>query len=159
LSHLPGAAAIETLIWQALIVGISGFADEPYRSLFSYDSSYPLRSAVTYMAPYGDNLGFVEMVKAALREDRAGSSAIAGALIRDGHTACLPEALDRAMKVIGRPAANESDVFSAVMLVLEEGSDAQRRQYAMLISQFKSRNPDYAAFLQLKLSQTPKGRL
>ncbi len=58
------------------------------------------------------------------------------------------------MKVIGRPTA--SDVFSASMLVLTEGSDEQRRQYAAVAQELRSTNPDYSAFLLMKLGQTPK---
>ena len=60
---------------------------------------------------------FLEPVKAALREDRAGSSYLASILMSEGQRACLPEALGRAMKVIRCPEANGDDVSSAIGLV------------------------------------------
>jgi hypothetical protein len=74
-------------------------------------------------------------------------------LLAGGQKACLPDALARAIKVISRPTA--SDVFSAIMLVLTEGSVEQRRQYVAVAQKFKNTNPDYAAFLLMRLNQTP----
>lgn len=151
LSNLPDAAHAETQVWRALLADVPGFADEPRYPLYS--SPEALGYARSYLARYRDDPAFVDAVRTALREDRSGSSAIAGDLIREGQKACLPEALDRAMKVIRRPTA--SDVFSAIMLVLTEGSDEQRRQYVAVAQEFKNTNPDYAAFLLMKLNQTP----
>jgi hypothetical protein len=156
LSRIPGRALAETLVWRALLADVPGFADQPYHPLFAYDSSPALSASVNYLSRYAGGPEFLEGVKAALRQDRPGSSAVAAGLIDHGQKACLPEALDRAMKVIGRPAANGSDVFAAIMLILNEGSDDQRRQYLATASRVRSINPDYAAFLQLKLNQTPK---
>jgi hypothetical protein len=98
-------------------------------------------------------------MKAALRDDRAGSSALASALIEQGQMACLPEALVRAIKVVQRPAADGDDVVTAIHLILRYGTDEQRCQLAAFASEVKSTNPDYAAFLQMKLAQSASGRL
>lgn len=155
LSRLPGTAAAETLVWQTLVADLPGFADEPYHPLFSYNSSFALHAAERYLSRYGNDSRFIEAVKAALREDRPGSSALAAVLIEEGQTVCLPEALVRAMKVVRRPAADGDDVMAAIRLLLRDGTEDQRGQLAALAGEFKSTNPDYAAFLQLKLAQSP----
>lgn len=154
LSRLPDTATAETLVWQSLLADVPGFADEPYHPLFAYNSSFALSAAVHYLSRYGEEPAFIERVKTSLRENLPGSSALASALTGSAEKACLSEALSRALKVIARPAADESDLFSAIMLVLNKGSDEQIEQYEMLANQMKSANPDYAAFLQLKLHQT-----
>ncbi len=156
LARLPSTAQADTLVWQGILADLPAFADEPNHPLFSYESSFAMRAAVRYLSRYHEDAGLLEKVKTALKEDSAGSSDIAGALIGQGQRELVPDALDRAMKVVRRPEA--SDVFPAIMLILEEGSDEQRRQFADVIGQFRSINPDYAAFLQLKLNQTPSPR-
>jgi hypothetical protein len=153
-SHLPERAVAERLIWRSLLADLPRLADEPYHPLFSYNSSYPLSSAVRYLLRYSSDPSFNRMVKAALRKDRPGSSALAASLITDGRKDCLPEALTRAMKVLYRPEADGSDVFGSIQLVLHYGNEEQRRRYARLVTDFKNINPDYVAFLQLKLSQS-----
>jgi len=153
LSNLPDAAHAETQVWQALLADVPAFADEPRYPLFSGNSSEALGYTLNYLARYRDDPAFINAVRTALREDRSGSLAIAGNMIGEGQKACLPDALARAMKVISRPTA--SDVFFAIMLVLTQGSDEQRRQYVAVAQEFKNTNPDYAAFLLMKLNQTP----
>lgn len=152
LSNLPDAAHAETQVWQALLADVPAFADEPRYPLYS--SPEALGYARSYLARYRDDPAFVDAVRTALREDRPGSLAIAGNMISEGQRACLPDALARAMKVISRPTA--FDVFPAIVLVLTEGSDEQRRQYVAVAQEFKNTNPDYSAFLLMKLGQTPK---
>jgi hypothetical protein len=161
LSHISSSAKAETMVWKAILEDLPGFADEPYHPLFRYEHGPALKPAIRYLAHYSEEPALIEMVKTALRNDRPGSSTIASSLISAGQTACLSEALDRAMKVIAHPEANGSDVFSAITLILDKGSDQQRRQYVALISRVKSTNADYAAFLQLrlKLSQGPQTHL
>ena len=159
LSHLPSTAIGETLVWQSVLAGVPSFADEPYHPLFSYNPSLALQAAQGYLSHYRGDPGFIQAVKAALRHDRPGSSSLAAILIDAGETACLPEALVRAEKVIHRPMANGDDVFAAIRLLLNYGTDRQRRQLAALAVAFKGTNPSYAAFLQLKLDQSLTSRL
>jgi hypothetical protein len=153
-SRLPDRKVTERMVWRSLMADLSGFADEPYHLLFSYNYNLALHPAIQYLSRYRDDPSLIQMVKVALCKDRPGSSALAAILITKEQKACLPQALDRAMKVIRRPEANGDDVFSAIQLVLRYGTEDQRRQYASLTSELKSVNPDYAAFLQLKLSQS-----
>ncbi len=155
LRHLPAATA-ETLVWQSLMSDLSSLADEPYHPLFSYSSSFPLHSAVAYLARHSDNAVLVDAVKAALREDRAGSSFLAARLIDKGQKDCLLDALDRAMKVVRRPAANGDDLSASLRLVLEYGTEEQRRQLNSVAVGFKDANRDYAAFLQQRLAQSAR---
>ncbi len=67
--------------------------------------------------------------------------------------ACLPDALDRALKVIRRPESSGDDVLAAILLLLKHGTPSQRRQYAAAAGEPKQMYPDYAAFLELKWSQ------
>jgi hypothetical protein len=153
-SRLPDRKVTERMVWRSLMTDLPGFADEPYHPLFAYNYNLALHPAIQYLSRYRDDPSLIRMVKVALRKDRPGSSAFAASLIAKGQKTCLPEALDRAMKVIRRPEANGDDVFSAIQLVLRYGAEDQRRQYASLTAELKSLNPDYAAFLQLKLSQS-----
>ncbi len=132
---------------------LPSLTDEPYHPLFAYNSSFALREAVSYLSRSRDDPAFIKAVKAALREDRPGSSYLASTLIGEGRIACLPEALDRAMKEIRRPEGSGDDVFTSIMLVLEHGTEAQRGQFAAVAGELKATYPDYAAFLELKRSQ------
>jgi hypothetical protein len=58
-------------------------------------------------------------------------------LIDEGHKACLPEALDRALKVIRRPTADGDDVVTSIRLVLDYGTEDQHRQLAALAAGFE----------------------
>jgi hypothetical protein len=147
LSHLPGNAA-ETMVWRALLSDLPGLADEPYHPLFAYNSSQPMGQAVHYLSRYRNDPAFIEAVSIALRGDQPGSSALASNLVYEGQRACLPEALDRALKVIHRPT--DSDVFAGIRLIVAEGSEQQRRQYLAVVQEFKATNPDYAAFLMMQ---------
>jgi hypothetical protein len=136
---------------------LPNLTDEPYHPLFAYNPSFALHGAVSYLSHYRDDPRFLKAVKALLREDRAGSSYLASILMNEGQMACLPEALGRAMKVIRRPETNGDDLFSAIRLVLEHGTDAQRREFASVAGELKVMYPDYAAFLELKrLQESPK---
>jgi hypothetical protein len=154
LNHLSDANSAETLVWQSLLADIAGFTDEPYHPLFAYNSSFVLHSAAAYLCHYRNNSAFLKMVKTALREDLPGSCYLAARLIDEGQKAYLPEAVNRAMEVIRRPAADGDDVSSAIYLVLRYGRDDEHRQIAALAIQFKSTNPDYATFLQRRLDQS-----
>jgi hypothetical protein len=156
LSHLPETAA-EALVWRAVFAELPSLTDDPYHPLFAYNSSVALHTAVSYLSHYRDDPTFLKAVKAALREDRPGSSYLASRLMSEGQMACLPEALGRAMKVIRRPASNGDDVISAIRLVLEHGTDAQLREFSAVAGELKVRYPDYAAFLELKrLQESPR---
>lgn len=157
LSQLPVATA-ETLVWQSLVADLSGFADEPYHPLFAYSPSFALHPAVAYLSRYRSDAMFLEAVKTALRDDRPGSSFLAVRLIDEGQRGCLYEALDRALKVIRRSHADGDDLFASIRLVLGYGSEEQRRQLESLAVGFKSTNPDYAAFLQLRIAQASRDR-
>lgn len=157
LSQLPAATA-ETLVWQSLVADLSGFTDEPYHPVFAYSPSLALHPAVAYLSRYRSDAMFLEAMKTALRDDRPGSSFLAARLIDEGQRGCLSEALDRALKVIRRSHADGDDLFASVRLVLSYGTEEQRRQLESLAVGFKSTNPDYAAFLQLKLAQSRSGR-
>ncbi len=151
--HLP-AAAIETLLWQSLLADLAGFSDQPSHPLFSYNPSPAAQAAKAYLLRYRNDAAFLAALKTALREDQTGSSYLAWRLIDSGPTACLPEALDRAMLVVRRPDADGDDVFSSIRLILTYGAPAQRGQLAALAQELKAVNPDYAAFLQRQLGQT-----
>jgi hypothetical protein len=156
LNHLPGRA-VENLVWQAVLAELPGLTDEPYHPLFAYNPGFALHMAVSYLAHYRDDPTFLKAVKAVLREDRAGSSYLASILMSEGQMACLPEASGRAMKVIRRPETDGDDVFSAIRLVLEHGTDDQRREFATVAGELKVMYPDYAAFLELKrLQESPR---
>lgn len=153
LKHLPESAA-ESLVWRAIFAELPSLTDEPYHPLFAYNPSFALHRGVSYVSHYRDDPTFLKGVRTALRGDFAGSSYLASVLMSEGQMACLPEALRRATKVIRRPETNGDDVFSAIRLVLEHGTDDQRRELATVVGELKVMYPDYAAFLELKRSQT-----
>jgi hypothetical protein len=148
LTELPGRAAAETLVWQSLLANLSGLVDEPQPSLWFYSRSFALRAAVRYLVRYRDDPAFIEAVKMALRQDRPGSSALAGVLLEKGQEDFLPEALARAMQVLRRPASDESDLSAALLAVLRFGDGRQRNELASIAAGFKKTNPEYADFLR-----------
>ncbi len=157
LSHVPSKSA-GVLVWRAVLEELPSLADEPYHPLFAYSSSFALREAVLYLSRHRDDPAFLKAVKAALRKDRPGSSYLASTLMSDGQMACLPEALGRAMKEIRRPEDSGDDVFTSILLVLEHGTVAQRRQFVSIAGELKATYPDYAAFLEFKRSQESAGK-
>ena len=156
LRHLPEASA-EPLVWRAILNDLPSLTDEPYHPLFSYDRSFALHSAVTYLSRYRGNPPLLKAVLAALRNDRPGSCYLASRLIGQGQTAYLPVALARALTVIRRPESDGDDVFASILLLLQHGTAAQRRQITVTSAELQREYPDYAAFLERKRSQeTPK---
>ncbi len=154
LTHLSGRETAESLVWLSLVADVPGFADEPYHPLFAYKYNVALQDAIAYLSRYKENPALIEATKSALRADRPGSCFLAARLIDEGQKACLPEALDRAMKVIDRPAADADDLGVALRLVLRYGTGAQLRRLAALSIEFRSTNPDYAGFLQRQIAQS-----
>ena len=151
LSHVPAAKA-ETLIWRTLLNDLPGFMDEPYHSLFQYNSTEVSHFAVGHLSQYRNDSAFLAGVRQALQEDRPGSSFLAEWLIRKGQQGCLSAALDRALKVVQRPASSSGDdVASAVHTLTSYGTKDQRQQLSVIASRFQEENPDYAAYLQRAL--------
>jgi hypothetical protein len=148
LSELPGRAAAETLVWQSLLGNTARLTDVPRAARWSRADNFVLRATLRYLVRYRNDAAFVEAVKMALREDRPGSSVVAGALLEKGQEDCLPEALARAMKVLRRPADGESDLSAALLAVLRFGDRQQRNELAFIAAGFKKVNPDYADFLR-----------
>jgi hypothetical protein len=155
LNHLSTTNA-EMLVWQSLIADLAGFTDEPYHPLFAYNGAIALHAAVAYLMNYRHNSTFLEAVRKALRQDVPGSSFLAARLIDEGQSACLREALNRAMKVVRRPAADGDDVSSAVGRVLRYGTNNERRQLAAFAAKFQKTNPDYSTFLERRIAQSSR---
>jgi hypothetical protein len=152
LSHLPSGADAETLVWRSLIADMPGFADEPYHPLFAYNPSFALHAAEAFLSQHRDDPVFIETVKAGLRRDRSGFSFLAARLIDDGQKQLLPDGLDRAMKLIRRPAADGDDLLTSIRLVIDHGTDEQRGSLAALAVELKDEDPDYALLLERQLS-------
>jgi hypothetical protein len=97
---------------------------------------------------FGDNPVTTETLRKALSDDAAGSSYIAWTLVRNGHTAVLPDALAHALQVVDRlPAVDYGDVQGAVELLLDFGSDQQVRQLAGVVAKYQLQNREHYQIL------------
>ena len=134
LGHLPGRAAAQAMVWQTLLADLPALTD-------SSAHGSALRLAARYLTLYQDDLVFIPALKAALNQDRPGSSAVALALVDKGQKDCLPEALTRASRVLRHPSADQLDLDAALLLVRRYGSGAERSELRATAMAFKKTIP------------------
>ncbi len=94
---------------------------------------------------FGDHPVLNETLRQALKDDVSGTSYIALTLARNGHKALLPEALNRALRVCDRPAADldHTDLQGAAALLRDFGNDRQLDQLAGLVRKYQTHDRNF----------------
>ncbi len=90
------------------------------------------------LAEYATNPVTTETLRAALRNDVAGSAQIALSVARNGNRDILADALARALRVADRPAEGVSELQSAGMLLGEFGSEQDLRRAVELVRKYQT---------------------
>ena len=113
------------------------FADAPWHAWGSGIS----------LVEYAKNPVTTETLRQALKSDVVGSSSIAWTLVRNGNRDVLPEAVERALKLTDRPAADPGDLQGAAMLVRDYGSDQDLDQLAALVRKYQTLDRNFYGML------------
>jgi hypothetical protein len=145
---------------QAALQMLRGYPYTTALLVESWISEAPLHAwgSAMSLVGYGDDPIVDDALRRALQDDVDGSCYIAWTLARNGHRATLPDALDRALRVVNRPNSDRTDLQGAAALIRDFGSDAQLAQLAAVVRKYQAADRELYGLLWQYATQAANPR-